>query len=221
MKYIITLGLILSVIVAKSQYKLSWAVSNENLSFLKKETNLKLEFNLDSFSVNEMRNDVNPRTRYLRDTIVSKNAKYYANKPLQLKETIKTKFEENFNLESGKKFTAKADLTTNLYSYTLKITPIKFYLFMEEYLPDPKMSYYHCFSYYMKGDYLMELYNNTGSAPLITFKLTNLTNKHPMCSDCSSKNKYSQDENEEINRNMLRAGTESAKYILKLIKRSK
>ncbi len=187
--------------------RLVWNANTEDVAFLKNEKQLKLIYNLDSFTVNGV-----------------SNLKCFSISTKPLFDSIKKAFEVNFNKVSKKKFQVSEGLVDSSYNYVLKITPLKFYNFMVHYSATPSQNGYPgsraCSSTYFKGDYLVEIINIQSSKIVASFSLTNLTNKYPMSSNCG-KNKYSKNIHTEIYRSELRAGTEAAKYILKLRRKSK
>ena len=200
--------------------RLKWETSNQNLKFLKTESVLKLDFNLDSFSIDGTSGALAFKKKHAGITNLSINTDSTSVEYSIWKDSLKTKFEGNFSENSGKSLQAKYDVKNQAYNYTIKVTPLKFNLLRVEHMPSSNSYRVNIwYSFYMQGEYLIEIYGKGSNIPLTTLRLSNLTNKYPMRSD-GSKVKYSNDEIEELNRNMIRAGIESAKYIRKLIKKS-
>jgi hypothetical protein len=178
-------------------YHLKWQNDNKALSKLKNETVFKLEFNLDSCIVDNIPN---------RD--------YYESKEPIVKHVMKTTFEEWFNTKAKGKIVVNAKIISG-YTYKLKITPIKYNKDISS-SADPHK---RCSSTYIQGAYFIEVFDTVHIEPLASFKLTNLTNKYPMYSNCG-RNKYSNNIDKEINTNLMRAGIETSKYLLKKIRQS-
>ncbi|MBA4241940.1 MAG: hypothetical protein C0448_14535 [Sphingobacteriaceae bacterium] len=206
MKYFVTF-FIFCAFCSNAQMRLIWTTKTKDLNFLKDEKQLKLTFNLDSF--------------YINDVLQSKE---YVITTSAMLDSVKGAFEKNFNKVKKKKIQAFESVVASNCNYILKVSPLKFYYFQVNYRSVPAQNGYPgwpaCSSIYIKGDFLIEIINNQSSNVIASFSLTNLTNKYPMSSNCG-KNKYSDDLFVEIYRSMIRAGTESAKYILKLKKKSK
>lgn len=195
---LILLIIITTVTCLHSQnYHLKWESDNKALSKLKNEKVFKLEFNLDSCIVDNIPN---------RD--------YYESKEPIVKHVMKTTFEEWFNTKAKGKIVVSEKTITG-YTYKLKITPVKYNKNVSTVI-SPQIS---CSSTYIQGSYFIEVFDTMHIEPLASFKLTNLTNKYPMYSNCG-RNKYSNNIDKEINTNLMRAGIETSKYLLKKIRQS-
>ncbi|MBA4241941.1 MAG: hypothetical protein C0448_14540 [Sphingobacteriaceae bacterium] len=174
-----------------------WENDSIALSFLKEEKLYKLEFNLDKYSVNGR-----------------ENQKYYEFITPCAKYPMSKIFEKAFNTEAAGRIMAKYSTDESyIYTYQIKITPIS-YGTTKLTFRDVNYDYF-----YVKGDYLIEIYDWKHTEPLYTLKLSNLTNKNPV-STSARFGKYSNDMDEEINANLSSAGTETCKYLMKLIKNS-
>ncbi len=198
------------------QFHLIWANPNEDLTFLKKERSLKVEFNMDSLKIYYATLEKPTFT----DTPEPDKKDFYND--------IKTTLMTSFNKK--KKMKLYDSINDISFNYILKITPLKFY---------GEEAYYNDLDYangqhapaqtsiYFKADYLFELYlKNDRSTLLRSFMLTNLTNPGPICSFISdvyrSRSKRPYIKNIGFKKAIVisskRAGTESSKYILKLMK---
>lgn len=202
-----------------SQFKLKSQVTNPKVKELMTQKQFKLVFNLDSFSVDFLdkallyglydKNDYNIYT--------NTNSAHFKSTPSSVKENFQEKFELAFNESAKGKMEAKQSIMSSLYDYYIKITPIKFSIFFQTYYVPrwPTIK-----SFFMQGQYKIDIINKSNETILTTINFSNVTNTEPMAATNEPK-KYSKDSNEEINRNMALAGKEAAKYIRKLIKKSK
>jgi hypothetical protein len=188
---------VMSLHSQNNNFHLNWESDNRALSFLRGERLFKLEFNLDKYTVAEV-----------------DNQKHYEVSTPCAKYPIPRAFEKAFNEKVSGKFVAKY-LTDEsyIYTYQIKITPISF---IKNYLRYTNGAS----STYVKGAYLIEIFDCKHTEPIFTMKLTNLTNKYPMNTNSTITKIYGGDMDDEINKNIERAGTETSKYLLKLIRQS-
>lgn len=180
-----------------NNFHLNWESENKPLSLLKNEKLFKLEFNLDKYTVAEI-----------------DNQKHYEASTICAKYPIPKIFEKAFNKEAAGKIVAKY-LTdeTYIYTYLIKITPTSFVKNDIRYTNGGS-------STYVKGAYQIEIYDIRLNQLVFFMRLTNLTNKYPMNTNTTITKMYAGDMDDEIYINIERAGTETCKYLLKLIKKS-
>jgi len=181
--------------------RLVWVSTAEDLNFLKSEKRLKVIYNFD----------------------VLRKSEGFKNDGPSFYDSLQIAFQTNFNKVSNKKFFINENLQNDSCNYILKVTFVKFELFEANYSATPSQNGYPgsraCSSEYVKGYYMIYIINSKTGEIICSFSLSNLTNKYPIRSSCSRSKKYSQNINVELNRSMFRAGTETAKYMLKLRKK--